>query len=110
MSGRRRAQGLCRVRIDSADGRVPGGREPWLPDARSPLHARCDISDDRPDDPEELDLPDGCERDKASLASAKAKTYDWYDVPHPANNTGKARILTRAFSLPCMLNSESNRY
>jgi hypothetical protein len=33
-----------------------------------------------------------CMRDKASTPSAKAKTYDWYDIEHPANNRGANQV------------------
>ena len=32
-----------------------------------------------------------CVRDKATSAHAKAATYDWYGVPHPAHNTGASQ-------------------
>lgn len=31
----------------------------------------------------------GCVRDKNTSAGAKDKTYDWYGIDHPANNTGQ---------------------
>ena len=33
-----------------------------------------------------------CVRDRATSAKAKAATYDAYNVPHPANNTGRSQL------------------
>lgn len=33
-----------------------------------------------------------CVRDKASTPTAKAGTYDWYGITHPANNTGATQM------------------
>src|SRR5438045_2724816 len=33
-----------------------------------------------------------CERNKATSGNAKNVTYDWYGIPHPANNTGLNQI------------------
>ena len=32
-----------------------------------------------------------CMRDKATSAHAKAATYGWYNIPHPAHNTGSSQ-------------------
>jgi hypothetical protein len=34
----------------------------------------------------------GCERNRASSVAAKNKTYDEYDVPHPAHNRGRNQV------------------
>ena len=33
-----------------------------------------------------------CERNKATSGNAKNVTYDWYGIPHPADNTGLNQI------------------
>ncbi len=36
-----------------------------------------------------------CERDKASSAHAKDKTYSWYGIAQPTNNTGKKQVCEK---------------
>jgi len=38
------------------------------------------------------DFRTGCERDHASSAAQKARTYGWYGIAHPVNNTGANQI------------------